>query len=89
MIGAGWQREVQEIKRACLTHHIRRMRPLGYDVWLDEPDPEIAEQKIAQLTQAYAKRQMTWFRNQLPGVPMFAPDVEEPGRALALFESLF
>jgi tRNA dimethylallyltransferase len=87
MIDAGWQREAQEIERAGLAHHLRRLRPLGYDVWLGDGaatqapsgglDPEMAEQRIAQATQAYAKRQATWFRNQLPGLPRLDPDAGE------------
>jgi len=66
MIRAGWQNEVRQIRQAGLVQHIRSLRPLGYDIWLDDPNPETAEQKIIQATQAYAKRQVTWFRNQLP-----------------------
>ncbi|MDR2697798.1 MAG: tRNA (adenosine(37)-N6)-dimethylallyltransferase MiaA [Holophagales bacterium] len=77
MIRAGWQNEVRQIKQAGLVQHLRRLRPLGYDVWLDDPDPETAEQKIVQATQAYAKRQVTWFRNQLPeSVLKLDPDDE-------------
>jgi tRNA dimethylallyltransferase len=74
MIDAGWQRETQAIEKAALAHHLRRLRPIGYDVWLDGLNLEMAEQKIIQVTQAYAKRQATWFRNQLPGVPRLDPD---------------
>jgi tRNA dimethylallyltransferase len=88
MIDAGWQREAQEIERAGLAHHLRRLRPLGYDVWLDKLNQEMAEQKIIQATQAYAKRQATWFRNQLPGLPQFDPDAGELYLALAFLESL-
>ena len=65
MIDAGWQHEVQEIENAGQAHHLRRLRPLGYETWLDHPDPATAQQKITQATQAYAKRQVTWFRNQM------------------------
>jgi len=74
MIRAGWQREVQQLVRDGFIEHIRRLRPLGYDAWLDRPNPETAEQKIIQATQAYAKRQATWFKNQLPNVMRFDPD---------------
>jgi tRNA dimethylallyltransferase len=74
MISAGWQSEVQQLVRDGFTHHLRRLRPLGYDVWLDEPNPEIAEQKIIRATQAYAKRQVTWFKNQLPDATRIDPD---------------
>jgi tRNA dimethylallyltransferase len=31
---------------------------------------------VVQETQAYAKRQATWFRNQLAGAPTWDPDTE-------------
>ena len=74
MIHAGWQREVQQLVKDDLTQHVSRLRPLGYDIWLDDPNPETAEQKIIQVTQAYAKRQATWFKNQLPDALRFDPD---------------
>jgi tRNA dimethylallyltransferase len=30
--------------------------------------------RIIQATQAYAKRQVTFFRNQWPGIPVWDPD---------------
>jgi len=78
MIATGWQLEVQQLVKDGFAQHLRRLRPLGYDVWLSEPNIETiktAEQKIIQATQAYAKRQATWFKNQLPDVPQFDPDV--------------
>jgi tRNA dimethylallyltransferase len=74
MIQAGWQHEVEQLVRSGLTEHLRRLRPLGYDVWLDNPNPEKAEAKIIQATQAYAKRQVTWFNNQLPEATRLDPD---------------
>lgn len=78
MIRAGWQNEVRQIIQAGLARHIRRLHPLGYDVWLEDSNPETAEQKIIRATQAYAKRQMTWFRNQLSeSVLKLDPDDEK------------
>jgi tRNA dimethylallyltransferase len=74
MIRAGWQQEVQQLMKNDLDHHLRRLRPLGYDIWLECLDPGIAEQKIIQATQAYAKRQVTWFTNQLPDAQRFEPN---------------
>jgi len=87
MIDAGWQREANGIERAGLAHHLRRLRPLGYDAWLDGTNLETAEQKIAQATQAYAKRQATWFRNQLPDAPRFDPDGEDINEAAEIFRT--
>jgi len=74
MISAGWRDEVQQLVKDGYTQHLRRLRPLGYEVWLDETNPKTAEQKIIQATQAYAKRQATWFKNQLPGALLIDPD---------------
>jgi tRNA dimethylallyltransferase len=75
MIRAGWQQEAEQLVNNGLGHHLRRLRPIGYDVWLDGPAPETAGQKIIQATQAYAKRQATWFTNQLPDVLRVEPGI--------------
>jgi tRNA dimethylallyltransferase len=67
MASNGWREEALGIRRAGQEEHIRRIRPIGYEAWLDEPDPQAAEQKIVRDTRAYAKRQTTWFNNQLQG----------------------
>jgi tRNA dimethylallyltransferase len=77
MVVQGWQEEVQ---RAVLHGHaedLRRLRPLGYVHWLEAgASPRSIEARIIQETQAYARRQGTWFRNQLPGIPTWDPDTE-------------
>jgi tRNA dimethylallyltransferase len=74
MIRNGWQQEAEQLVNNGLGCHLSRLRPIGYDVWLDDPNPETAEQKIVQATQAYAKRQVTWFTNQLPDAQRFEPE---------------
>ena len=74
MIKAGWPREVTALRTAGLEPALRRLRPLGYDLWLD--DPRGAGARIILDTRAYAKRQGTWFRNQWPEVPAWDPDAE-------------
>jgi tRNA dimethylallyltransferase len=74
MVEQGWQEEVQQADREGHAGDLRRLRPLGYAHWL-EGGPSI-EACIVLETQAYAKRQCTWFRNQLPGLPSWDPDVE-------------
>jgi tRNA dimethylallyltransferase len=78
MIESGWRQEVQRIEQSSQVAHLRRLRPLGYDVLLDEPIPDAAVQKIVQATQAYAKRQVTWFKNQMPDEVRIDPDGEDP-----------
>ena len=81
MIRAGWPKEVAAIKAAGLEADLRRLQPLGYDLWLD--DPRGAGARTILATRAYAKRQGTWFRNQWPEVPVWDPDQEPTEAALA------
>jgi tRNA dimethylallyltransferase len=74
MIKAGWVREVARIREAGGEPHLRRLKPLGYDLWMDHPKG--AGGRIITDTQAYAKRQGTYFRNQWPEVPTWDPDTE-------------
>jgi len=73
MLAQGWQGEVDRL-RAAFEPDLRRLRPLGYETLLDAPRGAAA--RIIQETQAYAKRQGTFFRNQWPGVPTWDPDAE-------------
>ncbi|MCL1908812.1 MAG: tRNA (adenosine(37)-N6)-dimethylallyltransferase MiaA [Holophagaceae bacterium] len=74
MLELGWREEVQRLAEKGLLPHIMRLRPLGYDLLLECPDSDMAEQKIILATQAYAKRQETWFKNQLPNARRLDPD---------------
>jgi len=71
MADLGWREEAMRIRQEGLEEHIRRIRPIGYETWLDEPDPKKALQKTIHDTQTYAKRQTTWFNNQLPEATQF------------------
>jgi tRNA dimethylallyltransferase len=55
------------------------LRPLGYLHWLEGGSG--IEASIVRETQAYAKRQSTWFRNQLPGIDTWDPDTETSEQA--------
>jgi len=74
MLSQGWPAEVARLREAGLEAELRRLRPLGYEILLDSPRG--AGARIIQETQAYAKRQGTFFRNQWPGVPVWDPDGE-------------
>ena len=74
MLAQGWPGEVERLRAAGLEPELRRLRPLGYGTLLDAPRG--AGARIIQETQAYAKRQGTFFRNQWPGVPTWDPDAE-------------
>jgi tRNA dimethylallyltransferase len=73
MFSDGWPAEAQKLAQDGYESCIRRLRPLGYELLLDAPNLETAEQLIIQATQAYAKRQETWFKNQLPEAQRFDP----------------
>jgi tRNA dimethylallyltransferase len=84
MVEAGWPREVAAL--AALGHgpDLRELRPLGYVPWLDALPG--AQALVTARTQAYAKRQATWFRNQWPDLPRWDPDRQTPAEAV---EALF
>jgi tRNA dimethylallyltransferase len=71
---AGWPAEAAALQAAGHGADLAALRPLGYDLLLGQGDA--AEAAIVQATQAYAKRQSTWFRNQLAGTPAWDPDTE-------------
>ncbi|WP_243304699.1 tRNA (adenosine(37)-N6)-dimethylallyltransferase [Geothrix oryzisoli] len=75
-VRAGWPQEALDLVTAGHAADLAALRPLGYATWLAGGDPADAQALIVQETQAYAKRQATWFRNQLPGVPAWDPDAE-------------
>ncbi|BDU77499.1 tRNA (adenosine(37)-N6)-dimethylallyltransferase MiaA [Mesoterricola sediminis] len=81
MVRAGWRREAEAVREAGQEADLRRLKPLGYLDWLDAPRG--AEARIIQATQAYAKRQGTWFRNQWPELPVWDPDAEPVEVAMA------
>ena len=74
MLAQGWPEEVARLRAAGLEDDLRRLRPLGYLALLDAPRG--ARDRIIRETQAYAKRQGTFFRNQWPGIPTWDPDQE-------------
>ena len=81
MVTQGWQDEVQRAVHSGHAEDLRRLRPLGYAHWLEGGPPRNIEARIILDTQAYAKRQSTWFRNQLPGIATWDPDEETLGQA--------
>jgi len=81
MIKAGWKKEVDALRASGREAELRRLRPLGYDLWMD--DPKGAGARIILDTRAYAKRQGTYFRNQWPEIPVWDPDQESLEEAFA------
>jgi len=75
-VEAGWLDEVSGLLAAGHADDLIALRPLGYGAWMAGGDPQAARLQVIQETQAYAKRQATWFRNQLPEAPTWDPDLE-------------
>jgi tRNA dimethylallyltransferase len=82
-VRAGWPLEVAQLVVAGHADDLIALRPLGYAAWLAGGDPAGIQARVTQETQAYAKRQATWFRNQLPGAPTWDPDSEPLETAFA------
>ena len=73
---AGWPEEVADLLAAGHAEDLVALRPLGYAAWMAGGAPEAIQAAVVQETQAYAKRQATWFRNQLPEALTWDPDAE-------------
>jgi tRNA dimethylallyltransferase len=86
MVEQGWREEVFGIVERGQAEELRRLRPLGYTGWLEGGNAKAIEARIVSETQAYAKRQGTWFRNQLPEVPVWDPDGESLDAAYTKLE---
>lgn len=82
MVQAGWAEEVRRVVAQGHEGALRELRPLGYEQWLEGGEPELVAAAITTATQAYAKRQVTFFRNQWPELPVWDPDSE--GMEMAL-----
>lgn len=75
-VAAGWLDEVAGLLAAGHADDLTALRPLGFAAWMAGGDPRQARLQVIQETQAYAKRQATWFRNQLPEASAWDPDLE-------------
>jgi tRNA dimethylallyltransferase len=82
-VRVGWREEVQGLVAAGHAADLVALRPLGYSAWLAGGEHAVLQARVVQETQAYAKRQATWFRNQLPGAPTWDPDTEPLEAAFA------
>jgi tRNA dimethylallyltransferase len=82
-VRAGWPEEVAGLVVAGHGPDLVALRPLGYAAWMAGGRPGRVQETVALETQAYAKRQATWFRNQLPGFDAWDPDTEPLKAAFA------
>jgi tRNA dimethylallyltransferase len=78
MVAAGWAEEARRVVAEGHEADLRALRPLGYDTLLDGGRPAA----ITTATQAYAKRQATFFQRQWPDLPTWDPDREDLDLAL-------
>lgn len=85
-VRAGWPEEVAGLVAAGHAEDLIALRPLGYAAWMAGGEASRVQATVVQETQAYAKRQATWFRNQLPGVPVWDPDAEPLAGAFSRLE---
>lgn len=81
-IEAGWPQEVERLLQEGHGPDLEALRPLGYQVWMTGGEPRACEGRIVQETQAYAKRQATWCRNQMGRASVWDPDGEPVSAAL-------
>lgn len=81
-VQAGWPEEVARLLASGHREDLVALRPLGYAAWMAARDPFAIQATVVQETQAYAKRQATWFRNQVPQAPHWDPDAEPLEAAL-------
>jgi tRNA dimethylallyltransferase len=82
-VRAGWPGEVAGLVAGGHGADLEALRPLGYAAWMAGGDPDDIQARVVQETQAYAKRQATWFRNQLTEAAVWDPDAEPLETAFA------
>ena len=82
-VAAGWPEEVARLVAAGHRADLEALRPLGYAAWMAGGGLADVQAAVVQETQAYAKRQATWFRNQLPEAAAWDPDTEPLEAAFA------
>jgi tRNA dimethylallyltransferase len=79
MLAQGWPEEVARLRgRAWSPSCAACARWATKPCWIR---PGVPGPRIIQETQAYAKRQGTFFRNQWPGIPVWDPDQESMAEA--------
>jgi tRNA dimethylallyltransferase len=89
MIAEGLVQEVQTLLQKGLRKDLDVLKTLGYQEVLSFLDNQCSEAEmianIKQNTRRYAKRQLTWFRNQLNGIWL---NIEEFQDSTALAEAI-
>ncbi len=78
-LSLGWREEVAGLLASGHRADLEALRPLGYATLVEGGESSTVahpEDRIVQETQAFAKRQATWFRNQLSDALHWDPDAE-------------
>lgn len=83
-IAAGWPEEVGRLVETGHAADLQELRPLGYAEWMGSGDRRQIEERIVRATQAYGKRQTTFFRNQWGAMPCWDPDQQTLAEAFSL-----
>jgi len=68
MLASGWREEVIKLEKMGYNGEVKPMRSVGYRILYEEligaTDAESSFQAILKETKAFAKRQLTWLRNE-------------------------
>lgn len=84
MIGRGWVNEVRDLLEGGLAEHRTPLQAIGYRQILEhlrgERDLAATVALIKTKTWQFARRQMTWCRNQLPAEWVAVPPGETAER---------
>jgi tRNA dimethylallyltransferase len=71
MLNGGWIEEAEALMR---FRNLKALQTLGYPEIFAMLEGKISKEEclfqIQQATRRYAKRQLTWFRNQTPSIPI-------------------
>jgi len=71
MLASGWREEIIKLEKMGYNSEVKPMRSVGYRILYEEligeRDAESSFHAILKETKAFAKRQLTWLRNE-PGV---------------------
>lgn len=91
MLEHGWMREVQDLLKSGLSENAKPFDFIGYrelrGVLRNEMSLQQARDAIQQATRRYAKRQLTWFRNEA-GVQWFSSFGDDQKLQASVYEFL-
>ena len=93
MVAAGLVEEVASLLEAGYSPDLPSMQGLGYKEIVkylqDEHSFDTAITAVKRGTRHFAKRQLTWFRHQLPGLDVRWVDIDEFGDNVTIAEEIY